>query len=120
MAATNGTILGPYYGSSLLNAFTEPAGGPSLDLLQIVDEGDNVLINVTNAGVVHNPAVNPTNGTLIGVYYSSIASGTTAQIFAAAFPQNSQNNANLDIVQVVNLGGNTSYYLNYQGVATGS
>lgn len=53
----------------------------------------------------------------IGRYLTRLTPGATlAQLFADAFTNPSQ----LDIIQVENLGGNISYYLNYQGVATGS
>jgi hypothetical protein len=61
----------------------------------------------------------PTTGqrTRIGRFQTNLASGSTlAQLFANVF----DNPANLDILQVVNEGGNVSYYLNYLGVATGS
>lgn len=55
--------------------------------------------------------------TRVGRFWSTLALGDTlAHYFANAF----NNPSNQDILQVVNLGGNVSYYLNYQGVATGS
>lgn len=121
MAATSEAVLGRYAGSSLAAAFPQVTpngvGNQNLDLIQFVDQGDNVLLNVDYTGAVHNPASSPTNGTRIGVFYTRLTSGTTAQFFADVFNENEANN---DIVQIINLGGNISYYLNYQGVATGS
>jgi hypothetical protein len=93
-------------------------GNQNLDLIQIVDNnGLQVLCNVDSTGTVHNPAVAATNGTRVGQFVSRLtSSATTAQLFADAFTNPSQ----LDILQVVNVGGNVHYSLNYQGVATGS
>lgn len=102
--------------------------GQNLDLIQIVNFGDSItlqtttpvapLVNVDYQGNVHFPALNATNGTRIGVFFTRLApSNTLAQIFADAFENLSQ----LDILQVVNsAGGNVTYSLNYLGVATGS
>lgn len=126
MAATLYAVLDRLYGASLKAALPND-GGPlqNLDVLQIVGEGGKIFLNVDFSGVVHNPAVNPTtsnsNGTgntRLGQFYSRLSSSaTTAQLFADAF---SQNVSQLDIVQVMNIGGNISYFLNFQGVATGS
>jgi hypothetical protein len=130
MAATLYAMLARVFASSLQNAFAQPGGqgqgiGPqNLDLLQIVVPGEiaydgsvTVAVNVDYTGAVHNPASSPTNGTRLGVFASNLAStATTAQHFAAAFSNPSQ----YDILQVINAGGNVSYYLSYAGVATGS
>jgi len=90
----------------------------NLDLIQIIDEGGKVLLNVDYTGAVHNPAVGNTNGTRIGQFYTRLgSSATTAQLFADAFSNPSQ----LDILQViVPNSGSVHYSLNYQGVASGS
>jgi hypothetical protein len=127
MPATPTALIVRQPGASVITAFPQvtPNGiaSQNLDLLQIIGEGGNVLINVDHAGTVHSPAVSPTNGTRLqadgsgGVFYSRLtSSATAAQIFADAFENLSQQ----DILQVINVGGNISYYLNYQGVATGS
>lgn len=93
------------------------------DILQITDDnGNNVLLNVDFAGVVHNPAVNPTaptsfDNTRLGQYQSQLSPGaSTAALFASAFSNPKQE----DIIQVINIGGNISYWLDYLGVAHGS
>jgi hypothetical protein len=130
MAATNGAVLAEMQGSSLQNAFAQAGGqgqgvGPqNLDILQIVIPGSmmydgsiSVAVNVDYTGAVHNPAVSPTNGTRLGVFESNLASSaTTAQHFAAAFTNPSLQ----DILQVINFGGNISYWLDSKGVAHGS
>lgn len=127
MPATPTALIVRQPGASVVTAFPQvtPNGiaSQNLDLLQIVGEGGSVLINVDHNGAVHNPAVSPTNGTRIqaggsgGVFQTRLSSSaTTAQIFADAFENLSQQ----DIIQVINNGGNISYFLNYQGVATGS
>jgi hypothetical protein len=131
-------VLGTFLGSSLLNAFPQvtPNGVASqnLDMLQITVPGTEpgspnspspiVALNVDSNGVVHNPAVNPTNGTRLGVYHAGdrTTSSSTAQLFASAWRWNSSvgQGAQADIFQIVNLGGNISYWLDYLGVAHGS
>lgn len=126
-AATLYALLARVFGSSLKNAFAQLTGNKTpdnLDILQIVTTGDNnfgkspvVILNVDFAGVVHNPAVSPTNGTRLGVYSTFLPTGkTTAQYFASAFT----NLSNQDILQVQNIGGNISYWLDSLGVAHGS
>jgi hypothetical protein len=127
--ATTTAVLARVLGSSLQNAFqeagTQGVGFQHLDLIQILDAGDNtntnppsVEINVDFAGVVHNPAVNPTNGTRLGAFLAlNVPDGSsTAVFFASAFA----NPAQLDILQSINQSGNVTYNLNYLGVATGS
>lgn len=61
----------------------------------------------------------PTTGdrTRIGRFQTNLTAGSTlAQLFANVF----DNPANLDIIQVVNEGGNVSYWLDSTGVAHGS
>ena len=94
----------------------------NLDLLQILVEGGgtvgtpSLVLNVDYLGKVHNPPANPTNGTVLGVFFSPIVQTTTAGYFAAAF----DNPLLLDILQVINPGGNISYWLDYLGVAHGA
>jgi hypothetical protein len=94
----------------------------NLDLIQIASPGDQtggaptVMINVDYLGKVHSPAVNPTNGTVLGVFYTQLTQGSTATLFAAAF----DNPLLLDILQVINPGGNISYWLDYLGVVHGA
>ena len=127
MAATTTAVLAQMFGATLKLAFpqtTTQATAQNLDILQINIPGDNasnlptVAVNVDWTGAVHNPAVAPTDGTRAGVYMAGnlLASATTAQFFANAFA----NPALLDILQVVNLGGNISYWLDYLGVAHGA
>jgi hypothetical protein len=108
-------------GTTVAGAFPQTTGqgvgGLNLDLLQIVQEGGNVILNVDSNGTVHNPAVSPTNGTRIGQFLTTLTgSPSTANLFANAFANLSQ----LDILQVVNEGGNVHYWLDFLGVAHGS
>ena len=108
-------------GTTVAGAFPQvtPNGiaSQNLDLLQIIGLGGSILLNVDYLGTVHNPASAATNGTRIGQFQTTLSSSaTTAQLFANAFANPSQ----LDILQIVNGGLNVHYYLNYQGVATGS
>lgn len=117
MAATQQALLESINGSSWANAFQQ-VGGPAqnLDILQIVSpNGEKVLLNVDYAGVVHNPASGATgNNTRVGQFKSSLASGTTAALFAATFT----NPTNLDILQVISpAGGVVVNYLDSVGVS---
>jgi hypothetical protein len=120
--ATPTAVLQAQPGQSVLTAWPQvtPNGvsGQNLDILQIVDNtGGTVFVNVDSTGTVHNPAVNPTNGTRVGPFITRINTpASTAQFFADTFT----NPSNLDILQVINLGGNVSYWLDYLGVAHGS
>lgn len=119
--ATGTAMLQSQPGASVVTAWPQVTpngvGNQNLDLIQIVDEGGLVLLNVDSTGTVHNPAVNATNGTRVGQFYTRLGStATTAQLFADAFT----NPAQLDILQVVNVGGNISYNLDFLGVAHGS
>lgn len=119
MAATSQAVLIRAAGASLAAAFPQINGvSKNYDLLQIVNEGGNVLLNVDYAGVVHNPASGATGlNVRIGRFLTRLSSSaTTAQLFADAF----KNFDNEDIIQVQNVGGNISYYLDYLGVAHGA
>jgi hypothetical protein len=114
MAATPTAMLRQQAGSSWATAFPQVGNAVNNDILNIVDEGGNVLLNVDYAGVVHNPASAATGGnTRIGQFQTRRTSGTTAQLFADAF----SNPSNLDIVQVINVGGNVVKYIDYLGVS---
>jgi hypothetical protein len=123
MAPTPTAVLVQQAGQSLAAAFPQVNGfAQNLDLIQITSDGA-VLVNVDSTGAVHNPAVNPTTfdggagATRIGQFETHLSSGdTTAHYFADAFT----NLSNLDILQVINLGGNVSYWLDFLGVAHGS
>lgn len=125
MAATTTCVISQNLGSSVLTAWpqaTPPAAAQNLDLVQILQEGNDgdeapMILNVDYKGVVHFPAVNPTNGTRIGQFFTRLTpSATLAQIMADTFT----NPSLLDIIQVINLGGNISYWWDYLGVAHGS
>ena len=118
MAATAEAVLQQTAGASVAAAYGN-VGGPAqnLDILQIIDQGGKVVLNVDYLGAVHNPASGATNGTRLGQFATTLASGdTTAHYFANAF----SNPSLQDILQIINVGGNVSYYLDYQGVAHGS
>jgi hypothetical protein len=115
MAATATAVLEQINGSSFATAYPQVGGiAQNIDLLQIVDEGGNVLLNVDYAGVVHNPASGNTgNNTRIGQFLTRRTSGTTAQLFADAFTNPSQQ----DILQVISpSGGSVAAYIDYLGV----
>jgi hypothetical protein len=123
MAATGTALIQQQPGSSWDNAWPQVTpngvGSQNLDLLQIVSQGEpgiapTVLLNVSHAGVVNNPASGATNGTRVGQFHTNLASGTTAQLFADAFA----NLSLLDILQVISpTGGSIVNYLDYLGVS---
>jgi hypothetical protein len=126
-AATNNCLLSRNLGSSVLTAWPQLPGQnvqQFLDLIQIVDEGGGIVLNLDFAGAVHYPAVAPTNGTRIGQFLtrfglsgSGLPITTLAQVMADTWTNNP---AQQDIIQVINIGGNISYRWNYLGVASGS
>ena len=119
MAASGTELIAAQQGTSWDTAWPQVSpngvGSQNLDLIQIVDQGGLVVLNVDHAGVVHNPKSNATNGTRVGVFQTRLASGdTTAHYFADAFTNPSQS----DILQVINpSGGNVVNYLDYLGVS---
>ena len=122
MYSQNGGSIQTVGGKSVQQAWPN-VGGPAqnLDLLQIIDIGGNVLLNVDYLGTVHNPAsaassTTTVDSTRIGQFQTRLASGTTAQLFADAFSNPSQ----LDIIQVIVQGGFVASWLDYLGVAHGS
>ena len=115
MAATGTALIAQQPGSSWATAYPNVVGSAqNLDILNIIDEGGNVLLNVDYAGVVHNPASGATGSqTRLGQFFTRLLSGTTAALFADAFT----NLSNLDIVQIIDVGGNIAKYIDYQGVS---
>ena len=123
-------VLGTFAGASLQAAFAQinPLNPQNLDILQITVPGSNsedspvVALNVDFSGVVHNPAVNPTKGTRQGVYHAidQTSGASTANLFASVWKWNATQGAKADILQVINIGGNISYWLDFLGVAHGS
>lgn len=132
-SATTYCLQRRYNGQSLLLAFTD--NPTSADILQIVAPGGEVIVSVSYNGTVNFNASGLTSTTGAGgagLYTLnrqldrqyrinptsvSLPITTVAQAFAAAFPLNPQN---LDIIQVINAGGNISYWLDSTGVAHGS
>lgn len=114
-------ILQQVSGQSLAVAYPQ-VGGPAqnLDIIQIVSEGSSVLLNVDFAGVVRKPGntvAAQIGNTRLGSFQSRLSSSASvAQLFADAF----SNPSNQDIFQVINIGGNISYWLDFLGVAHGS
>jgi hypothetical protein len=123
------SVLGVFYGSSLQNAFAQinPSNPQNLDILQIqipggADVDGVVALNVDYTGVVHNPAVNPTDGTRAGMFLAidQTTNASTAALFASVWKWNATQGAKADVLQVQNIGGNISYWLDFLGVAHGS
>jgi hypothetical protein len=123
MAATKRAVLGRYLTPAngpltIAGAFPQVGNdSDNLDLLQIIDEGGLVLVNVDYAGTVNNPASGATNGTRVGQFRTRLGSSATlAQLFADAFT----NPGLQDIIHIGNVGSNVHYYIDYTGVASGS
>ncbi len=137
MAATNGALLAQYqsYATSapfLASAFTDNQSGA--DLLQIANGAGAVVMAVRKDGTVNFNAsgLTPTFGSsaagsytvnrqVVGLFRTrqvdSSSITTVALAVASAFPLNPQS---LDIIQVIQEGGNVGYYLDSVGVAHGS
>jgi hypothetical protein len=125
--ATNNCLISRNLGSSVLTAWpqvtSQGVGNLNLDILQIVNQGEggkglNVILNVDYAGTIHYPAVNPSDGTRLGQYFTRLNSSATLAALSADTWTN--NPAQEDIIQVIQLGGNICYLINYLLVAYGS
>jgi hypothetical protein len=93
---------GSFHGNNLAEAFRNSA---QLDLIQVVNEGEDIIWHLTANGVaVFNP-VTYTSKALLGRYQG--------QTFAEAFPNPRRKN----IFQIVGPGNNIVFFVNYQGVA---
>ena len=116
-------LISQNLGSSVLTAWpqitTQGTIQQFLDLVQIVDEGGLVVLNVNFAGQVNYPAASPTNGARLGQYYTR-TSGYPNTPLPTLMADTFTNPSQLDIIQIINLGGNISYWWNYLGVAYGS
>jgi hypothetical protein len=79
-----------------------------------------VVATTTQVNETHAGTLTPyTNGIRVGRFGSNFGPAdtyTTAQLFADAF----NNPSRLDILQIINTGGNIHYYLDYTGTAHGS
>jgi hypothetical protein len=124
-------LISQNLGASVLTAWPQITGNKIaqfLDLVQIVQEGDDpddspMVLNVDFSGAVHYPAINPTNGTRIGQFFTRLglnANGLPAFTLAQVMADTFTNPSLLDIIQVINLGGNISYWWDYLGLAHGS
>jgi hypothetical protein len=115
MPFSNGSLYGKLDGQSVSgsnNPFnacntTNPNQQPAKDVFQILAPGGACLLQVTAAGVVNvnvaagsfTPDVVVAKVQMVLTAYNSLpASPTAAQICAAAFPQN-YNNQKLDLIQ---------------------
>ena len=115
MPFSNGSLYGKLEGQSVSgnnNPFngcnaTNPNQQPAKDIFQIIAPGGACLLQVTAAGVVNTnvaagsftPDVVVAKVQMVITAYNSLpASPTAAQICAAAFPQN-YNNQKLDLIQ---------------------
>jgi hypothetical protein len=67
-AATTTALIGTYEGASLSQAFSNPK---NLDIIQVVNEGSEVVWNLTSAGVANTNPVVPTTQALLSRYEGS-------------------------------------------------
>lgn len=108
MAATNGTVIGQFRGTSWATAFTNPQ---QLDILQVLSiTGGTVKYNLTRTGVANTNPVSPTrvHGNPQALYQQNGAAS-----LAAAFT----NPLHLDLIQIISpTGGNIVAYVDYLGV----
>lgn len=143
MALTNGSLYGKFDGQATGNVnntawnacnATNPNQQPNRDLFQILGPGGAVLLRVNSAGTVStNVAAGVATSDAVVAQVQLVAptglgaSPTAAQIMAATFPQNFQNQK-LDIFQVVtdiatinvNGGGGVIFRFKYDGTTATS
>ena len=98
----NSAAVGQFYGTTFESAFTNPE---SLDVLQVVNQGGEVVWNLTFNGVGSNNPISPTNGALFTYFGSS---------FVQAF---NPNPSKLDVLQVAQPGGKVIFSVDYKGNA---
>jgi hypothetical protein len=145
MAFTTGSLFGQFQGNSTGNVantafnssnLTNPNKQPGMDIFQILGPGGNVYLRVSSAGAVTtnvSPGV-ATDSTVVATYQMTGAqanglgaSPSAAQICAAAFPIN-YNNQQLDLIQIaseiaspsVGGGGGVVWRLRYNGATATS
>lgn len=118
MAATKNAVQQQYAGpttsskTTLLAAAFGISGALSTqDLLQIVDPVGKVVYSIDSTGTANDNPSTPSGTAVLGQFQAHTGS-TRAQYVASAFA----NPSNLDIIQVVQPGGNVAYYIDYQGV----
>lgn len=96
-----GTVLGVFEGTSVSNAFTNPS---NQDLVQVVNEGGQVVWNLSSSGVAIGNPTNPTPNAVLGKF--------EGQFFNTAFPTST---LQLDILQVRNQGGGLVFRVDFLG-----
>jgi len=122
----NGSITGggsnAFAGYNIsVNGFTNAAN--NISNTNVVSSTAATLVTLFALQIAETDAATVTGtvpatlGTRIGKFSTNLSnSASIAALYASAF----DNPSLQDIVQVRNIGGTISYYLNYQGVATGS
>lgn len=99
---TPGTVYGVFNGRNLASAFTNPF---RMDLMQVVNAGNQVVWNLTSSGITNVNPTSPTPNALICQFEGSS--------FATAFP----NLNKLDLMQIQAPGGSVPFHVDYQGNA---
>lgn len=94
--------VGEYGGDTLPEAFYNPDG---MDLLQVVNEGGNIVWNLSADGVSTFLPDSPTSKALVGRY--------EGESFVLAFP----NPYGYDVFQVIGQGDNVAFWVNSDGNA---
>lgn len=98
---TGNTMVGVFNGTSFGTAFTNPQ---QLDVLQIINEGGNIVWSLNYLGVA---TVNPTNPTATSVF---------KRYFGTSVATAWTNYDNLDIIQITNPSGQAVvYHCDYLG-----
>lgn len=101
--ATSGSVgVGSYGGKTLAEAFYNPH---NLDLLQVVNEGGDVVWNLTYDGTATASPGSSTHNALLGVY--------AGETFALAFP----NPYSQDILQIIGPGDTVEFWVDSTGAA---
>lgn len=98
-----GTVLGSFNGTSVATAFANPG---NLDILQVVNEGGQVIWSLTGAGIASSNPTTFTSKAILGQF--------EGQFFNTAFPTNS---GQLDILQIRGPGGALTFRIDFLGNA---
>lgn len=102
MAATNGTVIGQFEGTSWATAFTNFS---KQDILQVLNQGGKVVFSIDYLGAAHT---NPSTPTPTALYQQNGAAS-----LALAFT----NPSGLDLLQISSPGGNIVKYVDHLGVS---
>lgn len=101
-ATVDAVFPGPYRGNTLAESFKNSS---QQDIIQVVNQGGNVIWSLDASGVATDNPSTPTSDAVL------------AKLYADSFSEAFRNPYQLNILQVINQGGNVIFYVDYQGNA---